>query len=49
MLFVTVTLIGLAALAFRAGRIVGLAVSILGLLILTVAFALFAVCTAISG
>jgi hypothetical protein len=48
MVVVTIALITMVGLSFRAGRIVGLAVSILGALFFALAIALFTICMAIA-
>jgi hypothetical protein len=48
MVLVTIALIAMAGLSFRAGRIIGVAVSILGVLVFALALALFTICMAIA-
>jgi ribosomal protein L40E len=48
MVVITITLVALVGLSFRAGRIVGVVVAIVGVLVYAVALALFTICMAIS-
>jgi hypothetical protein len=49
LLVVAIALIGMVNLAFRAGRLIGAAAAIVGVLILALAIALFGICTALAS
>jgi hypothetical protein len=48
MVVVTIALIGMVSLAFRAGRTAGVAALILGALVYALAIALFGICMTVS-